>query len=106
MEFKIVRTVSLMLVLIFCFFTFSCTKENTEDEFIDEPVTLNMNTEYKLAKNLPNGEGKRVKVILLLGQSNASGSSIVSYLEKKFFYRGLCTLQRRIFVRFDQLLYR
>lgn len=82
MEFKIVRTVGLMLVLIFCFFTFSCTKDNTEDEFIDEPVTLNMNTEYKLAKNLPNGEGKRVKVILLLGQSNASGSSIVSYLEK------------------------
>jgi hypothetical protein len=41
-----------------------------------------MNTEYKLAENLPDGKGKRVKVILLLGQSNASGSSIVSYLEK------------------------
>jgi amino acid permease len=55
MEFKIVRIVGLILVLILCFFTFSCTKDNTEDEFIDEPVTLNMNTEYKLAENLPDG---------------------------------------------------
>ena len=54
-----------------------------EEEPIDVPVTLDMNTEYRLAQNLPRGNGERVKVILLLGQSNASGSSLVSYLEEK-----------------------
>lgn len=60
----------------------SCVDESASEETVDETVVLNMNTDYLLSKALPKGDGQRVKVILLLGQSNASGSSIVSYLEK------------------------
>ena len=71
-----------MLVLSFSFSIVSCREQVADDDMIDQAIVLNMNTEYKLAENLPEGNGQRVKVILLLGQSNASGSSIVSYLQK------------------------
>ena len=79
---KIFRMACLLLAIAVCFCSASCTRESGEEETADETVLLNMNTEYRLSENLPQGEGQRVKVILLLGQSNASGSSIVSYLEK------------------------
>lgn len=79
---NIFRLICLMLVLSFSFSIVSCREQVADDDMIDQPIVLNMNTEYKLAKTLPQGNGQRVKVILLLGQSNASGSSIVSYLEK------------------------
>lgn len=65
-------------IVLLCLSFISCDKENVEDE----TVVLNMNTDFRLSEKLPLGEGQKVKVILLLGQSNASGSSIVSYLEK------------------------
>lgn len=71
-----------MLVLSFSFSIASCREQVADDDMINQPIVLNMNTEYKLSENLPEGNGQRVKVILLLGQSNASGSSIVSYLQK------------------------
>ena len=79
---NIFRLICLMLVLTFLFSIVSCREQVADDDMIDQPIVLNMNTEYKLAENLPEGNGQRVKVILLLGQSNASGSSIVSYLQK------------------------
>ena len=73
------RIICLMLLVAVLFSTISCSDgDGTEDE----TVVLDMNTEYGLSEELPQGEGRRVKVVLLLGQSNASGSSIVSYLEK------------------------
>ena len=72
------RVFYVIILVMICLFAVSCTKKNDEDITVE----LNMNTDFKLAKNLPNGDGKRVRVVLLLGQSNASGSSIVSYLEK------------------------
>lgn len=48
----------------------------------DQTVWLNMNTEYPSDSTLPAGEGKQVKVILLLGQSNATGCSLTSYLKQ------------------------
>ena len=47
-----------------------------------EDYALNMNTDYEKSDKVPTGNGEKLKVILLIGQSNASGSSIVSYLEK------------------------
>ncbi|MBE6558381.1 MAG: sialate O-acetylesterase [Ruminococcaceae bacterium] len=76
------RAVALLMLVLICLLTVSCEKDDGIDESLDEPVLLDMNTEYSLAKKLQRGNGERVKVILLLGQSNASGSSIVSYLEK------------------------
>ena len=43
---------------------------------------LEINTEFKAPTDLKDGEGKPVKVILLLGQSNATGCALNSYLEK------------------------
>ena len=48
----------------------------------DETVWLHMNTEYDPPAALPDGNGQRVKVILLLGQSNATGCGLNSYLEQ------------------------
>ena len=48
----------------------------------DEPVWLNMNTAYAAPTTLPDGGGQRVRVILLLGQSNATGCGLNSYLKK------------------------
>ena len=78
---NIFRIVCLLLVTAVCFCAASCASQSGGTG-IDETVVLNMNTEYRLSQKLPRGDGQRVKVILLLGQSNASGSSIVSYLEK------------------------
>ena len=79
---RIIRIACWMLAAVVCLCTVSCHNGNGADETADETVVLHMDTEYQLSKNLPQGDGQRVKVILLLGQSNASGSSIVSYLEK------------------------
>ncbi len=51
-------------------------------ETADFTVWLNMNKEYPLRNTLPDGGGQRVKVILLLGQSNATGCSLTSYLRQ------------------------
>ena len=79
------RAACLLLAAALCFFAVACAPadgEETGGTGIDELVELDMNTDFRLAENLPRGDGRRVKVVLLLGQSNASGSSIVSYLEK------------------------
>ncbi len=45
-----------------------------------EDYALEMNTDYPPCTKLPFGNGREAKVILLFGQSNASGCSIVEYL--------------------------
>ncbi|MBQ7323066.1 MAG: hypothetical protein IJW96_00685 [Clostridia bacterium] len=52
---------------------------NSEEE--PKPVDLNMNINYPLPTSFPKGNGEAIKVVLLLGQSNASGCSIVEYLQ-------------------------
>ena len=66
--------VCLLLAACLCFCTVSCAKGDEGKEAEDEAVVLNMNATYKLCETLPRGDGQRVKVILLLGQSNASGT--------------------------------
>jgi len=80
---KILHIAAMVLMLAICFSSVSCDLIGGKEADTDETVQLDMNTDYKLAKNLPSGNGQRAKVILLIGQSNASGSSIVSYLEEK-----------------------
>ena len=82
MRLKIVRLIGMIIVIsALCFLMFGCTPdESTSTE--DTTVRLNMNTEYAVTDTLPDGEGKHAKVILLLGQSNATGCSINSYLKE------------------------
>ena len=74
------RISAIIILFLFSLSLFGCAPADEEPK--DEPVWLNMNTEYAQPTELPDGEGQRVKVILLLGQSNATGCGINSYLEK------------------------
>lgn len=73
--FLIALAVTLGLSLLFA----GCDKPDETGEIVPDPIT--MNTDFPLPDSLPDGEGQRVKVILLLGQSNATGASIVEYLK-------------------------
>lgn len=47
----------------------------------DYVVTMDLNTDFKVVDSMPDGDGGSLKVILLLGQSNASGASRCRYLK-------------------------
>ena len=70
--------VCILITLSLCACAAPDTTEQQETE--DQTVWLHMNTEYPLADSLPKGEKTPAKVILLLGQSNATGCSLTSYL--------------------------
>ena len=69
-------------LLLLCLLLGGCAGAGAETVYVDTTAWLNMNLDYPVADMLPDGEGKPVKVILLLGQSNATGCSLTSYLEK------------------------
>ena len=48
----------------------------------DPTVWLNMGLDFPLSDSLPDGQGQPARVILLLGQSNATGCSLNSYLQQ------------------------
>ncbi|MBQ8739822.1 MAG: hypothetical protein IJZ04_10070 [Clostridia bacterium] len=71
------RAVSVILAILAVFSTLlmlGCADE--------ENSHLELNTDFKNPTTLNDGAGERVKVILLLGQSNATGCALNSYLEK------------------------
>ena len=47
----------------------------------NKAIEMKMHTDFPDPENLPNGNGKRVKVILLAGQSNATGIGRIKYLK-------------------------
>jgi hypothetical protein len=71
------RITALLLCLALCL----CGCHQPEEPE-DTTVALNMNTEYPKASDLPEGDGKKTKVIILIGQSNATGCSITEYLKQ------------------------
>lgn len=73
----------MLLAVLLCLVLAGCVPSDTTPETtVDFTVWLNMNTQYPVSESLPDGGGKPAKVILLLGQSNATGCSLVSYLEQ------------------------
>jgi hypothetical protein len=69
-----------LLILLSCLLS-GCADAGTGGEE-DEPVWLTMNSEYASPTTLPDGGGQRVRVILLIGQSNATGCGLNTYLQK------------------------
>ncbi len=59
----------------------SCTVIDYIKGFFTESDEWQLNTDFKVVDCLPDGEGSPIKVILLLGQSNASGASRSDYLK-------------------------
>ncbi len=82
MKTKRILCAALALFLL-CTGLCACTKPEKEGaQTTDQTVWLNMNTVFPEPQSLGEGENTRVKVILLLGQSNATGCSLTSYLEE------------------------
>ena len=72
-----------MLLLLLC----SCTPRASDgipegEELGYDYYAINMNTEFPVKDCLPDAEGERARVIILIGQSNATGCSLTSYLEQ------------------------
>ncbi|MGN1040075.1 MAG: sialate O-acetylesterase [Candidatus Fimimonas sp.] len=68
------QTLSAFLLLLLIFSLCACNVDTTD-------YSLEMNVNYPLNDVLAEGNGETARVILLLGQSNASGCSIVEYLQ-------------------------
>ena len=74
---KKVTWLSLVLLAIaFLVFSFFFVKNYLDSRASEEQIT------YTVRDTLPDGEGKTLRVILLGGQSNASGCSLDEYLKK------------------------
>lgn len=78
---KIIKVLTLSLCLFLCLCACGASEHAKEDTTEDQTVYLNMNTEYPAAEALPDGQGQRAKVIVLIGQSNATGCSLTEYLQ-------------------------
>ncbi len=74
----------LCLALLLCLLAgCSAGSEGTQaSSLTKEDYAINMNTDFPACTGLAEGGGRKAKVILLLGQSNASGCSLVDYLQK------------------------
>lgn len=73
----------MLALLLVCTCFVACADTDTDKEPIDDTtVWLNMNCDFPESQTLVKGSGERVRVILLLGQSNATGCSLNDYLKK------------------------
>lgn len=72
----------MILVVLLCFLLWGCAGAGENASTVDTTAWLNMQTDFPMADALPDGQGQKVKVILLIGQSNATGCSLTSYLQQ------------------------
>lgn len=73
---KLLSIILIILIVLSATLMLGCRNED------DNSSHLELNTDFKKPTTLNDGAGKSVKVILLLGQSNATGCALNSYLEK------------------------
>ncbi len=71
-----------LLVCLLCLLLCGCAMAGDPEESTDTTVWLNMGLDFPIADTLPDGQGQEAKVIVLLGQSNATGCSLTSYLQQ------------------------
>lgn len=73
------------LILLLTLLLVSCTDptipEDTEEEMGYDYYAINMDTDFNIDDSLPEANGKKARVIILIGQSNATGCSLTSYLQ-------------------------
>ncbi len=77
--------IRLTITVILCSTLLGCRSDlgifDKKTSLTKDDYALDMNTDFPPCTGLPDGNGRKAKVILLLGQSNASGCSIVEYLQ-------------------------
>ena len=71
-----------MILCLVCLLLLGCGGPAATEEPVDTTAWLNMGLDYPVMDCLPDGQGQKVRVILLLGQSNATGCSLTSYLQQ------------------------
>ena len=71
-----------MILCLVCLLLLGCGGPVATGEPVDTTAWLNMGLDYPVVDYLPDGQGQSVRVILLLGQSNATGCSLTSYLQQ------------------------
>ena len=76
------KIISMLLLLVLVFT--SCDKNKIPDgeELGYDYYAINMNTDFAVADTLERVDSKPAKVFILIGQSNASGCSLTSYLKE------------------------
>lgn len=70
------------LIILFPLLLSSCNLTNSSTLSSSIDYSISMDTNFPINDHLKDGENKKTKVIVLLGQSNASGCTYNSYLEK------------------------
>ena len=75
------KWMGMLALFLVCTCLWACTGTD-EEQINDTTVWLNMNCDFPEAQTTVKGTGERVRVILLLGQSNATGCSLNDYLKK------------------------
>lgn len=58
------------------------TGEGEGEDMGYDYYAINMLTDYEIVDTLPSSNGERARVIILIGQSNATGCSLTSYLQE------------------------
>ena len=73
----------LSLLLLLCSCTPDAPNSTPEGEELGyDYYAINMNTDFSVNDTLLEVDGEKARVIILIGQSNATGCSLTSYLEK------------------------
>ncbi len=77
------RLLAVLLVVVLALSSCDKTGKIPEGEELGyDYYAINMNNEYKISDTLEAVDGKTAKVIFLIGQSNATGCSLNSYLKE------------------------
>ena len=76
------KIISMLLLSVLIFTSCDKNKIPEGEELGYDYYAINMNTDFVVADTLERVDSKPAKVFILIGQSNASGCSYVSYLEK------------------------
>lgn len=71
-----------LILCLLCLLLWGCGPAEATENPVDTTAWLNMGLSYPVVDCLPDGQGQSAKVILLLGQSNATGCSLTDYLQK------------------------
>lgn len=72
----------ILWMLLACLLLCGCGPAGETENTVDTTAWLNMGLTYPVLDCLPDGAGQKAQVILLLGQSNATGCSLTSYLQQ------------------------
>lgn len=77
---KMKKFIFVFMIILLCLILFSCKRK--VDDTLDESIyDIGMSEDFAKGKGLVDGNGEKISVLFLIGQSNCTGCSITSYLK-------------------------